>query len=47
MSSTFYRLLLRGQESQIGRSFCQDLIKIMKLLIDIVRIRNCARHFPP
>src|SRR4029077_16826747 len=25
----------------------QDLIEIMKLLIDLGWIRNCARHFPP
>src|SRR6476660_528993 len=45
--STFCCLLLRDQESQIGRSCRQNLIEIMKLLIDIVRIRNCARHFHP
>src|SRR3954452_19088534 len=47
MSATLYPRLLRGQESQIGCSCCQNLIEIMKLLIDVVRIRNCARHFHP
>jgi hypothetical protein len=43
--STFRRLMVRVPQFQIQRSCCKDLMEVRKLLIDVGRIRHCARHF--
>ena len=40
-------LVVRGEQFQVRRSCRQNFIEVMKVLIDIVQIRNCARHFHP